>query len=211
MTSVIGQVGPGNTPTYNSTLPTYTNGQVVDPQHDDRGRYRVAVESNSSSASSPFFTQGWGFSVVLTPTITAGAYTAGDIVGGLLTFTNVASANDQPFILQNVMVTIEAAITSALTLILFNADPTSTTKTDNAAYSLNAADAAKVVATLPFNALGGYLQDHGTPNTYELANLARVIAPASGARTIYGLLIDGTGFTPTATDDLTIRISGTGC
>ena len=148
----------------------------------------------------------WGFSVAVAPTVTNGAYAAGDIVGALLDFSNCARANDETFIITNVIVALKAAVTSTLSLVLFKADPTSTTKTDNAAYSLNAADAFKVIDHLT----GFTLADHGTPNTYSLRNLSLACKPVSGARNIYGLLIDGTGFTLTSTSDLQVTINGVG-
>lgn len=149
-----------------------------------------------------------GFSVPVAPAVTAGAYSAGDIMGGLLEFDRVAPANDAPFVLQEVQFAFKSAVTPSLQMVFLNADPTSTTKTDNAAYSLAAADAFKVVATLPINALGGYLVDHGTPNTIRLGNLAIPMLPASGTRKIYALLIDLTGVTLGSTSDLQVRISG---
>lgn len=150
----------------------------------------------------------WGFSIPAAPAVTAGAYSAGDIMGGLLEFDLVAPANDALFVLQEVQFVFKSAVTPSLQMVFLNADPTSTTKTDNAAYSLAAADAFKVVASLPINALGGYLVDHGTPNTIRLGNLAIPMLPASGTRKIYALLIDLTGVTLGSTSDLQVRISG---
>lgn len=168
---------------------------------------RVSV---GAAASSPLPVGGFGFSVAVAPAVTAGAYSAGDIMGGLLEFDLVTAANDEPFILQAVQIALKAAVTPSLLLVLFNADPTGTTKTDNAAYSLAAADVFKVVASLPVNALGGYLTDHGTPNTIRVGNLAIPMMPATGTRKIYGLLVDLTGVTLASTSDLQVRLSGTG-
>lgn len=148
----------------------------------------------------------WGFSQAVVPTVTNGAYGPGDIVGALLDFGNCARANDETFIITSAVVALKAAVTSTLRLVLFNADPTSTTKTDNAAYSLNAADVFKVIDDLT----GFTLADHGTPNTYVLRGLSIACKPVSGARNIFGLLIDGTGFTLTSTSDVQVRINGLG-
>ncbi len=168
---------------------------------------RVVVAAPSDS---PLNVGGWGFSVAVAPTVTAGAYSAGDIMGALLEFDLVAPANDEAFILQEVQIALKVAVTPSFLLVILNADPTGTTKTDNAPYSLAAADAFKVVASLPINALGGYLTDHGTPNTIRLGNLAIPMAPASGTRKIYALLVDLTGVTLSSTSDLQVRLSGTG-
>lgn len=150
-------------------------------------------------------TTGWGFDVTQAPTVTNGAYSAGDIVGGLLTFGSVAQYDGQPLVVTGAQVVCKAAVNPALTLILFNADPDSTTKTDNAAYSLAAADAFKLVAAIPLSSF----YDHGTPNSWRSEGLNIVVAPT--ARALYGLLIDGTGVTLTSTGDIQVRLRGVGC
>ena len=153
--------------------------------------------------------RGHAFDVVSAPAVTAGAYSAGDIVGGLLTFA-VGESNDACVVVTGVEVAIKAAITSALKLVLFNADPSSTTKTDNAAYSLAAGDVFKVITVVDFSSAGAVATDHGTPNTYSVNALNIVCRPANGTPNIYGLLIDGTGFTPTSTSDIQVRLRGLG-
>lgn len=153
---------------------------------------------------------GWSFESIVQPTVTAGAYSAGDIMGGLLTFSNIARVLSEPVIVTGVQVMLKAAVTPSLQLCLFDADPAATTKTDNAAYSLNAADAFKLVAAIPINALGGYLTDHGTPNSYTVNNLGIVCAPNDDSRDLYGLLIDLTGVTLTSTSDVQVRLRGVG-
>ncbi len=184
------------------------------------GVYGDAVESADDAAllaylqsveDDPVQTFGWGFDVAVTPTVTNGAYSAGDIIGGLMTFANVARAIDEAFLITGVAVAIKAAVMpNPLTLILFSADPTATTKTDNAAYSLNAADTFKVIKSIPFQTLGAAHYDHGTPNTISLDNLNVVALPASGTRDIYGLLVDATGVTLTSTSDVQVRVRGAG-
>lgn len=148
-----------------------------------------------------------GFDVVVAPTVTSGAYSAGDIMGGLLQF-DVARSADEAFLLNELQFSFKSAVTPSLLAVLFSADPTSTTKTDNAAYSLNAADTFKVRRSLPVNALGGYLTDHGTPNTIALPNINLIMAPVSGQIYFHMLLIDLTGVTLTSTSDLQVRAVG---
>lgn len=164
---------------------------------------RVVIASDQSAVQA----SGWGFDVPVTPTVTAGAYAAGDIMGGLITFANVAHAADKLVVVSGVQVISKAAVTPALTLHIFNADPTSTTKTDNAAYSLNAADAFKVVKSI---VLPTTWNDHGTPNSVSSENIGLVAAPVSGGRDLYGLLVDATGVTLTSTSDIQVRLRGVG-
>jgi hypothetical protein len=155
-------------------------------------------------------TSGYGFQVSVAPLVTAGAYTAGDIVGTLMTFANVAPAVNSPFVITGVDVAIKAAITSSLKLVLFKAFPAATTLTDNSAWSLAAADVFKVVSVIDFDEAGAVLCDHGTPNTYSVNNINLVCNPAEGTRDIYGILIDGTGFTPTSIYDVQVTLRGFG-
>lgn len=160
------------------------------------------------SASNPFPT--YTVNSVLTPTVTAGAYSAGDIMGGLLTFSSICPQAGTGLVIQELIFGFKSAVTPSLQLVLFNADPTGTTQTDNAAYSLAVADMGKVIAALPINSLGGYLVDHGTPNTIHLNNMALAVKPTSASTTLYGLLVDLTGVTLSSTSDLQISMLGIG-
>ncbi len=152
---------------------------------------------------------GHGFDAVSAPVVSNGAYSSGDIVGGLLTFYCGQDANSTVLI-TGVIVAVKAAVTSSLKLVLFNAVlSASTTVTDNAAYSLAAADVFKVVGVIDFTAQTAVLTDHGTPNTYQ-ANCNIVCNTERGSQIIYGLLIDGTGWTLTSTADLQVRLVGVG-
>lgn len=165
--------------------------------------------ANDANATTPLPVSpvnGHAFDVAVIPTVSAGAYSANDIMGALLTFANCARANDEKIIITGVQVISKAAVIPNLTLVLFNADPSSTTKTDNAAYSLNAADAFKVIKAIPVTGL----YDHGTPNTWSVDNLCIVASPVSGGRDIYGLLIDGSGVTLASTGDIQVRVRGVG-
>ncbi|MER9901594.1 hypothetical protein [Mesorhizobium sp. M0130] len=150
--------------------------------------------------------RGYAFDKVANPTVTAGAYSAGDIVGGLLTFA-AARANDELVVITGAQVISKAAVVPAYTLVLLSADPTGTTKTDNAAYSLAAADAFKVIGTVSF---GTSWYDHGTPNSIRSDGLNIVAAPDAGTKNIYGLLIDATGATLVSTSDIQVRLRGVG-
>lgn len=153
--------------------------------------------------------RGQGFDLTVTPTVSAGAYSANDIMGALMEFDTGIGSN-APFILNELQFAFKSAVTPSLLAVIFEADPTGTTKTDNAAYSLAAADVFKVRAALPVNFLGGYLTDHGTPNTIRLANINLVMKPATGTSKFYMLVIDLTGVTLTSTSDLQVRATGSG-
>jgi hypothetical protein len=160
------------------------------------------IESGCMISNSPSV-----FNTSVVPVVTNGPYSAGDIVGGLMTFA-VAPGIDVPFQLDAIQITFKSAVTPSLTVLLFNDTPNSTTTTDNAPYSLNAADAFKVVLPMPLTALGGYLTDHGTPNTYTLGGLGIKLRPVSGTSNILLLVVDGTGVTLTSTSDMQVTLYG---
>jgi hypothetical protein len=149
------------------------------------------------------------FATSVVPTVTNGAYSAGDIMGGLMTF-EVAPANDQKVVLESINIAFKAAVVPSLTLVLFSVSPSGTTSTDNSAYSLAAADASGIIAALPLAVMGAVFVDHGTPNTYTLGNLELVMTPVSGTKNVLALLIDGTGVTLTSTSDVQVTLSGWG-
>ena len=132
-----------------------------------------------------------GFDLVVTPTVTAGAYTAGDIMGALLTF-KVGVRNT--VIVNEATVMIKAAVTPTLNLVLLEGNPSNTTTTDNAAYSLNAADAFKVRKTIPVTTL----YDHGTPNEYSSGGINLVVVPGGGADVTAPYYVDEMRITYTA-------------
>ncbi len=148
-----------------------------------------------------------GFDVVLTPDTTNGAYSANDVVGGLLTFP-VAGGKPACVLVTGVQVGIKSAVTSALTLLLFDEAP-ATAKADNAALALAAADLPKLIKAINVTTPGGSnsLFDLGTPNAYSADLFSIPCVPADG-QNLYGWLIDGTGFTLTSTSDIVVRLRG---
>ena len=100
----------------------------------------------------------------VTPTITAGAYAAGHLIGfaagagnGLFSFANAVpllqdTAGGGQIIagarVKNVLVVDKDSQSSALELWLFNANPTATTFTDGSTLTVNSADLAKLIGIL---------------------------------------------------------------
>ena len=76
--------------------------------------------------------------ISVTPTITAGAYSAGDALGGLLTFTSAASVYKGDGKITKVVISDNAKQAAHLALALF--DRTFTAMVDNAAWDPSDAD-----------------------------------------------------------------------
>ena len=81
------------------------------------------------------------------PTVTAGAYSTNDVVGGLMTFKGLRRGS-----LQTVTITDKAAQSADYLLVLFNDTPTLPSIVDNATYDINDADLPKIIHTITLTA-----------------------------------------------------------
>lgn len=119
------------------------------------------------------------------PTITAGAYTSGQVVGGLISLTGAARVNTGSGIVQTVIVTVRTALTAPYDVLFFDTNPTNSTFTDNSNLAVNVAD-------LPF--LCGVAQctnvvSLGTPQALQAANLALPFKLSAAATTLYAVVV----------------------
>ena len=133
----------------------------------------------------------------VTPTVTVGAYSANDVIGGLLRF-DVQSAGGFG-VVNNAIVTDDANVISALTLYLFNAAPDAIA--DNGAFAPGYADLQKLVGIIPFNTYSTLNSNKWTQGT--LAPNQSVALPQNA---LWGYLV--TAGTPTLTAlCITVRLS----
>lgn len=139
--------------------------------------------------------QGTYLAETVTPTISAGAYAADDVVGGLLTFRINSAARGGK--VKSVVLLDKADVKATLTLYLFRSAPASIA--DNAAFALSDDDLPKVVAKvvidtyadLPSNAFA--IEDAGD-------------APFVG-ETLYGYLVCTATPTYGSTSALSVRLN----
>jgi hypothetical protein len=135
-----------------------------------------------------------------TPTITAGAYSAGDAVGGLLTFAGAARVAGDGGVIKHVLIQDNAGQDVELELWLFNA--TFTAMADNAPWAPSTADLLNKVAII--STADGDWFAAGTPS------VARVECSQAyhceGGTSLFGQLV--TRGTPTfaATDDVSVSV-----
>jgi len=147
--------------------------------------------------------------ITVAQTVTASsAYTAGNAVGGLITFSNAARASGAAGtpgtggLVQSVVVSSKTAQSSQMDLILFNANPSGSTCTDKTAVDVVAADFDKIVGiahVTDWTALGS------TRSAGQAQSLAMPYALVS-ATALYGCLV--TRGTPTfgSTSDITVSL-----
>jgi hypothetical protein len=146
-----------------------------------------------------------GSSAQIQPTLAVdtAAYQAGDCVGGKLTLTNAMRVSGGTGVLQSLFLMDRSGTQKpALEILIFNADPTSSTLTDNSAVSLHADDISKVIRRLSIAATdwvlvaGNYIAD--------LSPGGRILA-ASGSANLYATIVAVGAPDFVATTDLIVR------
>jgi hypothetical protein len=119
------------------------------------------------------------------PTVTAGAYVSGQVVGGLISLANAARVNSGSGLIQSVSVTAKTNLTATYFVYFFDTNPTNSTFTDNSALAINVAD-------LPF--LCGVAQcttnfSGGTPQILQASNVAIPFKLSAAATTLYAVIV----------------------
>ena len=140
-----------------------------------------------------------GVTLTQNPTVTAGAYSADDNVGGLLTFALAAKATGGGGVIKNVLIVDDAGQDAELELWLF--DTTFTAGTDNDAWAPTEAQLHTLITVIT-TADGTYYAG-GTPSVCDIEVARRYDCTGTS---LFGRLV--TRGTPTyvATDDVTVRI-----
>jgi len=136
------------------------------------------------------------------PTTAAGAYAAGDVVGTLMTISNAVRAAGLSGVIENIVINDKANVISNLDLVIFKEIPSSSTFTDNAAYTVDVADWDKIAAAV------------NVDNVYAAAgNRTNQYCPPAGipfigvATSIYAVLVCRTAFTLASATDLKLALT----
>lgn len=114
--------------------------------------------------------------VTVTPTVDGAAYQAGDVLGGKMTVPAIMRADAKSGVLQLVGMACKVDHAFDIDVIIFNADPSSSTFTNNNAVAVDPADLSKIVGV-------AHLTDRtdlGTPIWSQATNLGIPVgAPAA--------------------------------
>lgn len=150
---------------------------------DDRGKAKVAAYSA-------------GTTIAVTPTVTAGAYIAGDCVGGVMEFVGAARITGTGGVIKNLLIADDAGQDAEMELWLF--DQTIAADGDNNPWSPSESDLRNLVAIVT-TADGAWFAA-GTPSSARVEASQRYDCAATS---LFGQLV--TRGTPTfaATDDVT--------
>lgn len=140
--------------------------------------------------------------ITQTPTITAGAYSIGDAVGGLLTFADAALGNGREAEIKTLVIVDRGQQEVALDLVLF--DRTFTATVDNAAFDPTDADLANTIGMIPV------LPEHYTrfvDNSLAMIRPVGLYFTTGANANIYGQLVVRGIPTYASTGDLTVKLT----
>lgn len=160
----------------------------------------VAIASDQSAV----LTKNGSLEFSVNLTVTNGAYSIGDVVGGLITITNAVSANGKSAIIDSIVL---AGATSAIVfeLWLLNADLATPNVADNAQLALVAADVPKMLGVIPIAAANQYQGQ----NAIFCASVPVALKVKAGAATTSILAyIKTTATTSPGVTAMTFKISG---
>ena len=143
--------------------------------------------------------------VSASPTADTSAYADGDLIGGKLSFSSAVRFSAGSALLQNAVLVDQAKQSANIDLVLFDADPTGTTFTDQAAFDVADADMDKIIAVIRFGTYGDWI-------TFNDNGIAQYTPPGgvpiklTTGTTLYGALVSRGAPTFAASTDLKARL-----
>lgn len=139
--------------------------------------------------------------VYVNPTVTAGAYAAGDVVGGEITLTNFMRISGGSARMLGITLVDVSNSGPTLDILLFDQAPTAALN-DNDAYAWNASDYAKLVMHFRVDA-----SEWTTVGSKKVCSKALSVFPllASGSANLYLYMVTLNAVTFAATTDLHVR------
>lgn len=143
----------------------------------------------------------------VTPTITAGAYSALDAVGGKMEFEDACTPYDNHACICQAHISDKGKQNALLYLVLFNQDFTPTA--DNAAFAVSDADLLNVVAIIEFavNSYVSFNTNSWAHTGFSNLNLKIPFELIEGGTSLFGQLFVKTSTpTYTSTSDLSVGI-----
>lgn len=133
-------------------------------------------------------------------TVTAAAYTAGDLVGGKNTLASAVRTVAGSGVIQSVMIADKAAQAGSYDVIYFSADPSGTTFTDKAAFTPADADLLKIICRIEVTSTSTFA-DNGITSTSSVGCAFEVPSGTS----IYAAIVARSAPTYASTSDVQLR------
>lgn len=152
--------------------------------------------------------------ISVTPTVDTNAYQSGDVIGGVMTFTNALRSYTRAgkVVAATLFDKTASSGLAACNLWLFNDNPSASTTTDQSAFNLADADITKLAGVVAFTS--DHVFDGGTGN--QVLYQAGLYVPLTGQAptntntsdtSIYGVLVSGGTPTFGAATDLIVRLT----
>lgn len=144
-----------------------------------------------------------------TPTITNGtAYASGDLIGGKLTFTNAVLSSQRHAEIVGGVLYDSSKQSADVDLVIFSADPTATTFTNDSAFAVHADDLQKVVAVIKFRSTDYVPFSANSVGIVDnTSKKFRSTGTASPFDAVYGALVSRGTPTYTSTTALTVGLT----
>lgn len=140
--------------------------------------------------------------IEVTPTIDTSAYTTGDLIGTKLTLAGSGNESLGSGFIESVEITDLDKETVDIDVVIFDADPSGTTFTDNAAFDPADADLVNIVCVIP-------VTSHFDFNDNGVSIVKNVGCPyklAVGSTSLYAALVSRASVTYTSAADLKLRV-----
>jgi hypothetical protein len=143
--------------------------------------------------------------ITVTPTIDTNIYASGDLVGTKLTLSNALRAQTGRGRIVSVTLVDQAKQSAALDVVFFNANPSGTTFTDNAALDVADADALKYAGHVSIVA-GNYAAFADNSAATVVVSGAGIQVTATDSSTLYACLVSRATPTYAAATDLQLTV-----
>lgn len=146
---------------------------------------------------------GTAFTISVTLTVTNGAYTIADVVGGLITFPNVVNAVGKSVVINTI--TLAGVVAIPYELWFFTQD-IATPRLDNAVFGLAAADGAIFLGAVPILA-SDYFAAQTAFNNATVRGVGLQMKTGAATQNLYAYM-KATAVTSPGTTTLYLTISG---
>lgn len=152
---------------------------------------RVVTTASPSSGSDAQLVGGADDTITTALTVsTTPAYTAKDCIGSKITIAGAVRAAGKTSILHSLMLMDRSGQKPTGYVLVFNADPTAATITDNAAF-VSSTDDAKIIAVVPVTA-SDWVSPGATKSFANIRNIGALVEPASGTSLYAAFVCDNT-------------------
>lgn len=189
-----------------AALPEQTGGVIGRRRFKDMGdgTWAEVIASSATLAAGTNvigLVHGDGASVEVIPTVTAGAYTAGFVIGGIMTFANILPANFIGTLANLILKFKGTAQVTEFDIALFSASPAGTFA-EHGAPAIAAADTALLLGVWQMVA---NLSPLGTHTIYTLAGIGEKIVGSSTS--LFAVVTTkGVPVAPASTTEMSLRI-----